>query len=364
VRWGQWISKYYLNGVYDGEEHKLYDYSESVPYYVYENIARPAVEQGKIVVIIGEDWHTAEAVSRTSDLLHWHNLRHRCILMWNCNSLMSLHRINWGRLNYTATITTVSRYMKHRLWEYGVNPLVVPNGIPRRYLDAVDAAAVQALRETARRGDLERIFLFKLGRFDPDKRWLMAVEAAARLKYSGYPISMVIRGGIEPHGVEVLSRARYLGLHVKDVEARRPTPEECLQLLRDAGEADIYNLRFFVPEEFVRSCYAGADAVLANSGHEPFGLVGLEVMAAGGVAFTGSTGEDYALSFENAVALETDDPEEIVGYLLHLHQHAEEQEKIRSAGKRTAAEFTWEEAIDNMAGKLGYLARKQSIVLD
>ena len=55
--------------------------------------------------------------------------------MWNCNSLMSLHRINWGRLNYASTITTVSRYMKHRLWQYNVNPLVIPNGIPARYLD-------------------------------------------------------------------------------------------------------------------------------------------------------------------------------------------------------------------------------------
>src|SRR5262249_34008836 len=152
---------------------------------------------------------------------------------------------NWGRLNYTAAITTVSRYMKHRLWEFGVNPLVVPNGIPRRYLDDVDAAAVRTLRETAQRGDPARLLLFKIGRFDPDKRWLMAVDAAARLKYSGYPISMLIRGGIEPHGIDVLSRARHLGLHVKDVEARRPTPEECLQLLRDAGEADVYNLRFF-----------------------------------------------------------------------------------------------------------------------
>ena len=35
-----------------------------------------------------------------------------------------------------------------------------------------------------------------------------------------------------------------------------------MQLMRDAGEADIYNLRFFVPEEFVRLCYASADAVL------------------------------------------------------------------------------------------------------
>lgn len=137
-----------------------------------------------------------------------------------------------------------------------------------------------------------------------------------------------------------------------------------MQLMRDAGEADIYNLRFFVPTEFVRACYAAADATLANSGHEPFGLVGLEVMAAEGVAFTGSTGEDYAVSFENAVALETDDPDEIVGYLLHMQQHPEERDKIRAAGKRTASEFTWEEVLDNLAGKLVYLARKQGIVLD
>ncbi|MGZ3639001.1 MAG: glycosyltransferase [Ktedonobacterales bacterium] len=314
-------------------------------------------------MIIGEDWHTAEAISRTSDLLHWHNLRHRCILMWNCNSVMSLHRINWGRLNYSSTITTVSRYMKHRLWQYNVNPLVIPNGIPSRYLEAVNSQQMQTLREVMRRGDPNRLFLFKIGRFDPDKRWLMAVEAVARLKYSGHPVSMVIRGGIEPHGGEVLNRARHLGLNVRDVEARRPTPQECIDLLYNAGEADIYNLRFFVPADFVRLCYATADATLANSGHEPFGLVGLEVMAAEGIAFTGSTGEDYAISFENAVALETDDPDEIVGYLLHMTQHPEERDKIRTAGKRTASEFTWEEVIDNLVGKLGYLARKQSIVL-
>jgi glycosyltransferase involved in cell wall biosynthesis len=360
-RWGQWISHYYPNGVYDGEEQKLYDYGDTVPYHIYEQIARPAIEQGKIVVIIGEDWHTADTIERTSDLLHWHNLRHRAILMWNCNSMMSLHRINWGRLNYTATITTVSRYMKHRLWGYGVNPLVIPNGIPRRYLEPVDEAAASELREVMQRGNPERLFLFKIGRFDPDKRWLMAVEAAARLKHSGHPVAMVIRGGIEPHGGEVLGRAHYLGLNIRDIDAHKPALEECVRLLRDAGEADIYNLKYFVPEEFVRTCYTGADAVLANSGHEPFGLVGLEVMAASGIAFTGSTGEDYALSFENAVALETDDPEEIVGYLMHLQHNPADKAKIRANGRRTAAEFTWDDAIDNLGGKLEYLARKQGI---
>jgi glycosyltransferase involved in cell wall biosynthesis len=363
-RWCQWISKYHPHGVYDGEDGKLNDYNNSVPRHVCDDIALPAIAQGKIVVVIGEDWHTAETVSRVSDLLYLANQRHRALIMWNCNSLMSLHRINWERLAFTATITTVSRYMKHRLWQYNVNPLVIPNGIPRRYLDPVDSEAIERLREVVRRGDPDRLFLFKIGRFDPDKRWLMAVEAVSRLKYSGYPITMVIRGGIEPHGAEVLGRARALGLRVVDIEARRPNTEECIQLLRDAPPADIYNLRFFVPEEFVRLCYAAADATLANSGHEPFGLVGLEVMAARGIAFTGSTGEDYAVSFENAVALETDDPEEIVGYLAHLRYHPEEREKIRAEAYRTASEFVWEETIDNLIGKLGYMARKQSLALD
>jgi len=314
-------------------------------------------------VIMGEDWHTAEVMSRISDLLHWHNLRHRVLMVWNLNSLMSLHRINWGRLNYTAAILTVSRYMKHRLWDWGVNPLVVPNGIPRRFLEPVKEEYHQQLRQIAQQGNQERLVLFKIGRFDPDKRWMMAIEAAARLKYSGQPVTMIVRGGIEPHGGEVLNHARHLGLVVRDVGASRPSPDDCFKLLAQSGEADIYNLRFFVPEEFVRACYHGADAVLANSGHEPFGLVGLEVMAACGVAFTGSTGEDYAVSFENAIALETDDPDEIVGYLLYLQQHRDELEKIRKAGHQTAREFVWEEAIENLIGKLGYLARKQSLVL-
>ena len=130
-----------------------------------------------------------------------------------------------------------------------------------------------------------------------------------------------------------------------------------------AGSADIYNLRFFLPEEFVRTIYNAADATLANSGHEPFGLVALEVMAAEGIAVTGSTGEDYAVSYENAIVTETDDPDEIVGYLLHLQRHPEDQERIRCAGRRTAEQFLWDQVIENLVSKLEFLARKQNIQL-
>jgi len=113
----------------------------------------------------------------------------------------------------------------------------------------------------------------------------------------------------------------------------------------------------------VRTTYAAADATLANSGHEPFGLVGLEVMAAQGIAVTGSTGEDYAVSFENTIVTETDDPDEIVGYLLYLRRHPEEQERIRTAGRQTAEQFLWDQVIENLVGKLEFLARKQGIPL-
>jgi glycosyltransferase involved in cell wall biosynthesis len=364
-RWSQWISSYHPNGVYDGEERKLYDFNESVPYHIYNEIVRPAEAAGKTVVIMGEDWQTAEAMCRTSDLLYWFGLRQKVLMLWNLNSLMSLHRINWGRLSFVSTICTVSKYMKHRMWAYGVNPLVIPNGIPRRHLDPVDDEAVAKLREVARLGDPRRMFLFKIGRFDPDKRWIMAMEAVARLKYSGHPVTLFVRGGIEPHGADVLRHAYNLGLHIKDVEARakrRPSVEQCTELFAHAGPADIYNIRFFIPEEFVRIIYRAADATLANSGHEPFGLVGLEVMAAEGLAVTGSTGEDYAISLENAIVTETDDPDEIVGYLIYLRRHPEEQKRIRQAGCRTAEQFLWDQVIENLVSKLEFLGRKQDIL--
>lgn len=362
-RWSQWVSKYYPNGVYDGEEQKLYDYNESVPYHIFNEIVQPAVTQGKTVVVLGEDWHTAEVMERTSDLLHWFGVRQKVLLLWNLNSLMSLNRVNWERLNYVTTLCTVSKYMKHRMWGLGVNPLVIPNGIPSRHLNPVDPAAVERLRAIARRGDPKRLFLFKIGRFDPDKRWIMAIEAVARLKDSGHPVTLFVRGGIEPHGADVFHHAYNRGLHIQDVVAQRPNLQQCMDAIENAGQADIYNLRFFLPEEFVRTTYAAADATLANSGHEPFGLVALEVMAAQGIAVTGSTGEDYAVSFENAIVTETDDPDEIVGYLLYLRRHPEQQEHMRAASKYTAEQFLWDRVIENLVGKLEFLARKQNIVL-
>lgn len=185
---------------------------------------------------------------------------------------MSFHRINWDRLTYVATITAVSKFMKHLLWQQGIDPIVVPNGIPNHLLKPLDRSLVRKTKNVLKEHGRD-LHILKIGRFDPAKRWMMAVEAVARLKERGVKPLFLVRGGIEPHGAEVLSAASARGLNVHDVVAKRPGLEECIELIAAAPRADVLNLKFFLPDEFVRLLYRSCDCVLANSGFEPFGLV-------------------------------------------------------------------------------------------
>jgi glycosyltransferase involved in cell wall biosynthesis len=81
--------------------------------------------------------------------------------------------------------------------------------------------------------------------------------------------------------------------------------------------------------------------VLANSEHEPFGLVGLETMAAGGIACTGCSGEDYAIAGQNALVLETADPREFVGLFKRLRSNPAEASALRRSGRSTAQRYAW-----------------------
>jgi glycosyltransferase involved in cell wall biosynthesis len=107
--------------------------------------------------------------------------------------------------------------------------------------------------------------------------------------------------------------------------------------------------------------YSACDAVLANSGHEPFGLVGLEVMAAGGLAVTGSTGEDYAEAFRNALVLETDDPVELVTELALLKERPKLAAAMRRHGRTTARAYIWEKVIDQLLLRVEFAAAQQAV---
>jgi len=91
--------------------------------------------------------------------------------------------------------------------------------------------------------------------------------------------------------------------------------------------------------------------------------VGLETMAAGGIAFTGSTGEDYAIHDRNAMVMETADPTEIEAHLAHLDRHPFKKLRMRHAGRETAKRYVWDRVIWNLIRKLEYQAALQGALL-
>ena len=357
-RWCQWISAQHRGGVYDGEEGKIRDWNYSLPPSLVDNVIEPAATEGKHVVVLGEEWHTAWSMKLIADSVFYRGLRDRVVMLWNANNTFGFHRIDWPALNLATTVTTVSRYMKFRMWEWGQNPIVIPNGIPRESIVEPDSAVVTALQSAAAADH----FWFKIGRFDPDKRWLMAVTAAAELKRRGRTVKLLMRGGREPHGADVMMHAEHQGLAVRHVQS----PADVLglaKLLRESREADVINLTSFLNDPTLMAIYSGCDAVLANSGHEPFGLVGLEVMAAGGIPVTGSTGEDYAEAYRNAVVLETDDPLEIVTELSVLKERPRLVAEMHKRGRATARDYVWEKVIDELLLRIDFAAARQRVAL-
>jgi glycosyltransferase involved in cell wall biosynthesis len=357
-RWCQWISRYHPLGVYDGEDGKVADFTLSAPPFIVENIARPAIERGRYFVVLAEEWHTAQALIRISDQLHLEGLRPYSVLLWNANNTKGFEKIDWDRLNSVATPTTVSRYMKQIMRAYHLDPLIIPNGIPAELLRPPPTAAVdQVRRKLAGDGTL---FLFKVGRYDPDKCWLSSMEATAQLKGAGRAVRFLCRGGIEGYGSGVLQHARELGLVVKDVEGHPETWSEALDAIESVGPAEVYNLNFSMSRSMLHVFYAAADFVLANSNHEPFGLVGLEAMAAGGVVFTGPTGETYSSDREGAIALDSEQPGEIVLIVESLLDHPEVAQGIRQAAPNIAARYIWEDVIGVLLEKIILAARFQN----
>jgi glycosyltransferase involved in cell wall biosynthesis len=355
-RWCQWISARHRGGVYDGEEEKIRDWNASLPPSLIEEVIAPAVGSGRNVVVLGEEWHTSWSMSLISDSLYYRGLRDRVVMLWNANNTFGFHRINWTALALAATITTVSRYMKFKVWERGHNPIVIPNGIPRASIHDADPEVVADLRAAASADHL----CFKIGRFDPDKRWLMAVSAAGYLKRHGKRVRLLMRGGREPHGGEVLTHAQHQGLNIVHIDSPAE-PAGLAAVLRQHPEADVVNLTSFVSDPMLGVIYPTCDAVLANSGHEPFGLVGLEVMAAGGLAVTGATGEDYANAYRNALVLETDDAIELVTELNLIQQRPKLAAAIRRRGRTTARAYTWEKVIDQLLLRIEFAAAQQAV---
>ncbi|HUA09054.1 MAG TPA: glycosyltransferase family 4 protein [Candidatus Acidoferrales bacterium] len=352
-RWSQWISQHHPHGVYDGEWGKMQDWSESLPPFVLDEIVRPAAANGERVLVMAEDWQTAPAALALDRLARDAGLRDAFTMTWNANNTYGFHTIDFYALARAAHVTCVSRYMKFEIAQHGVQALVVPNGIPERVFSEASPAGAAYLRRMVANKHL----LLKVGRFDPDKRWLQAIDAIADLRAQGVPVMLLMRGGKEAYAGEVFARARDRGLEIDDVNIESPTAEKLADLVTTT-HGDVVNIRSFLPDDLLYTLYAAADVVLANSGKEPFGLVGLEVMASGGIAVCGSTGEDYARAFDNAIVCDTADPAELASYLERLWSDPGLRERMIESGRETARQFTWPAVLDVLDAKLAFMTAR------
>jgi len=343
-RWVQWISRYHQGGVYDGEIGKQAEFTRSLPPFLVNDVLGPRLRMGDRAVVLAEEWQTADAVLHLHWLLGSLGLRDRVSILWNANNTFGFERIPWDRLREAALITTVSRYMKHCMGGIGIDPMVIPNGLPADAFDPPDRSVVVELRRRFR----DRTLLSKMARWDPDKRWLSTISIVAEMKRQGWRPLLIARGGSEPHGGEVLESARCQGLRVVDRGWRGTGAQDFFEALGEVGDADVVNLVSRVDPEARRALFRASNTVLANSGHEPFGLVGLETMAAGGIACTGCSGEEYAVAGHNALVLQTAEPREFMGLYRWLCAHPFEARALRRAGQSTARRYAWTEVLERV----------------
>jgi glycosyltransferase involved in cell wall biosynthesis len=223
------------------------------------------------------------------------------------------------------------------MWTLGVDPLVVPNGLSADALGPPEKEVVSRFRNRLK----GRTVLGKVARWDPDKRWLLAVNTVAELKRRGERPLLIARGGVESHCHEVLREAAKAGLKVVERNGQQRGARGLLQNLEGLENVDVINLRSHLDASARRALFRGADAILANSGHEPFGLVGLETMAAGGLACTGGTGEDYAVPGWNALVLQSTDPQEFVTLFQRVKANPSYMRALRRHGLSTARQYAW-----------------------
>jgi glycosyltransferase involved in cell wall biosynthesis len=349
-RWSQWVSSFHPRNVYDGETNKVHDWEMSLPVWIVDEIIVPAHAAGERVLIICEEWQTSGVAIALDRVTRERGLRDAITLMWNANNTYGFEKMHWPTLTRAAAVSCVSKYMKFELSRWGVQALVIPNGLDAQLLDGADPERTAALRGAFG----ARPTCVKVGRFDPDKNWLQAIDALAELRAGGIEARLIARGGREPYGDVVMGRAREKQLGVERLAYEGSDWREFVRLLA-AVEAPVVHVRAFLDEATLFALYAAADAVLANSGKEPFGLVGLEVMAAGGVAVCGATGEEYAEPFVNAIVCDTSDGRELASYLEALFGDPDLAAELRTNGAETAARYSWENALMALERKVAYV---------
>lgn len=360
-RWGQWISRNCPTGVYDGEDAKRTDMEKSLPAFVREQVVLPAIAEGRTPIVLLEEWQTVRTAMLIAEDLRKRGVREKTVMFWNANNPYGFEKIDWRALSNAVTITAVSKYMRSIIRASGVDTLVIPNGISEELLQPVKrddfAFVVEALGRLAR--ELRPGLFFKMARWEREKGWYQALEAV-RLSHERERRMILIgrAGGPSGKGGALCTEAEAHELRAVQVDSEDEFRSTLAEHIR--GNVDVISLTFGVTPALARTLYRVCDGVLANSVSEPFGLVGLEAMAAGGIAYTGGTGEDYAITGRNAIVLQTLDPMEIIERWEQLWASPRRLARVRRAASRTASEYIWPRVREQLIAAVARQAHRQA----
>ena len=106
-----------------------------------------------------------------------------------------------------------------------------------------------------------------------------------------------------------------------------------------------------------------ATSVLLRAAHTsryPAPTVNMSYCVTYDIPVCGSTGEDYAEPFENAIVCDTDDPLELATYLRRLFEDPQLAHAIRERAAQTARRYLWPAVFDMLDVKIGYLAHTRN----
>jgi len=210
--------------------------------------------------------------------------------------------------------------------EYGVGAGVVYNGVDRLRFGAISPERRRALR--ARVGAEDRFLFLAVGGIEPRKGSVHLLAALGRLKaeVSPSPVLAVV-GGHSFQDYKEYREAALAGMPALGLEPGR----------------DVVLLGT-VPDDELPAWYAAADALAFPSLKEGWGLAVLEAMSSGLPVVTSDIPvfQEYLTGGLDALLVPPGDEPALTGAMRSLVEDEELRSRLRTAGARVAARFTWE----------------------
>lgn len=271
----------------------------------------------------------------------WHGPQHRLPARLPTRSVVTVHdmtpfdhpeyyaRSVWTREQDTIrssvaaadVVVAVSRSTAERVREL-LEPrgpvLVAPHGVDRsRFRPIDDERGLEADRHALEEVGVRSPFLAHVGAIEPRKNVTGLVDAFARLMPSHPDLQLVLAG--RP------------GWHSDDVE----------RVVRHHGAGERVRTLGFVDSAVVAALYRRAEAVVAPSHAEGFGLPALEALACGAplVASAGTPMEELAAGA--AVLVRPGQDEELASAIERVLDDPRLAERLRAAGPRVAGRYSW-----------------------